>query len=100
MEVVGSIPSVTRLSISDLLLLQIYIGKIPNEIYEDTLIPLFEEVGKIWDLRLMMDPLTGKNRGYAFITFCEKNFAAEAAKKVCQCVRDAKCSASLIMAAA
>uniref|UniRef100_F1KVY1 Heterogeneous nuclear ribonucleoprotein R n=2 Tax=Ascaris suum TaxID=6253 RepID=F1KVY1_ASCSU len=60
---------------------EIYIGKIPNEIYEDTLIPLFEQVGKIWDLRLMMDPLTGKNRGYAFITFCEKNFAAEAAKK-------------------
>ncbi|VDM49812.1 unnamed protein product [Toxocara canis] len=60
---------------------EIYIGKIPNEIYEDTLIPLFEEVGKIWDLRLMMDPLTGKNRGYAFITFCEKNCAAEAAKK-------------------
>ncbi|VDK74537.1 unnamed protein product [Anisakis simplex] len=62
--------------------LEIYIGKIPNEIYEDALIPLFEECGKMWDLRLMMDPLTGKNRGYAFVTYCDKNSAAEAAKKI------------------
>ncbi|VDD87620.1 unnamed protein product [Enterobius vermicularis] len=58
-----------------------YVGKIPKEIYEDTLIPLFEECGKIWDLRLMMDPMTGRNRGYAFVTFCDKAAAAEAAKK-------------------
>lgn len=60
---------------------EIYIGKIPKEIYEDTLIPLFEEIGKIWDLRIMMDPLACKNRGYAFLTYCEKAHAAEAAKK-------------------
>lgn len=61
---------------------QIYIGKIPKEIYEDTLITLFEDMGKIWDLRLMMDPLTGRNRGYAFLTYCDKASAYEAAKKV------------------
>jgi len=36
---------------------EIFVGKIPKEIYEDELIPLFEKVGKIWDLRLMMDSL-------------------------------------------
>lgn len=61
---------------------QIYIGKIPKEVYEDTLITLFEDMGKIWDLRLMMDPLTGRNRGYAFLTYCDKTSAYEAAKKV------------------
>ncbi|KHN88461.1 Heterogeneous nuclear ribonucleoprotein Q [Toxocara canis] len=60
---------------------EIYVGKIPKEVFEDTLIALFEEVGKIWDLRLMMDPLTGRNRGYAFVTFCDKAAAAEASKK-------------------
>lgn len=30
----------------------------------------------------MMDPVTLKNRGYAFLTFCEREAAAEAAKKV------------------
>ncbi|GMR53480.1 hypothetical protein PMAYCL1PPCAC_23675 [Pristionchus mayeri] len=60
---------------------EVYIGHIPHEMYEDKLIPLFEEIGKIWDLRLMMDPMTGQNRGYAFLTYCEKGCATEAAKK-------------------
>ena len=30
--------------------------------YEDELIPMFEKCGKIWDLRLMMDPMSGLNR--------------------------------------
>ena len=45
--------------------------------------PLFEKAGPIWDLRLMMDPLSGQNRGYAFITFCGKEAAQEAVKLVC-----------------
>ena len=60
---------------------EIYIGHIPHDLFEDSLIPLFETTGKIWDLRLMMDPMTGKNRGYAFLTYCEKSSASEAAKK-------------------
>lgn len=44
--------------------------------------PLFEKAGQIWDLRLMMDPLSGLNRGYAFITFCTKEAAQEAVKLV------------------
>ncbi|CAD6184809.1 unnamed protein product [Caenorhabditis auriculariae] len=59
---------------------EIYIGHIPNDVFEDVLIPIFEKSGKIWDLRLMMDPLTAKNRGYAFLTYCDKSAAAEAAK--------------------
>ena len=43
-------------------LLQVFCGKIPKDIYEDELIPHFEKCGKIWDLRLMMDPMTGLNR--------------------------------------
>lgn len=44
--------------------------------------PLFEKAGPIWDLRLMMEPLSGLNRGYAFITFCTKEAAQEAVKLV------------------
>lgn len=57
-------------------------GKIPRDLYEDELVPLFEKAGPIWDLRLMMDPLSGQNRGYAFITFCSKDAAQEAVKLV------------------
>ncbi|KAI6234476.1 hypothetical protein M3Y99_00799400 [Aphelenchoides fujianensis] len=60
---------------------EIYIGQIPRDVYEDQLIPLFETVGPIYDLRLMMDPTYGRSRGYAFLLYCEKEHASEAAKK-------------------
>ncbi|XP_067845276.1 heterogeneous nuclear ribonucleoprotein Q isoform X5 [Heptranchias perlo] len=59
---------------------EIFVGKIPRDLFEDELVPLFEKAGPIWDLRLMMDPLTGLNRGYAFVTFCSKEAAQEAVK--------------------
>ncbi|XP_014677421.1 PREDICTED: LOW QUALITY PROTEIN: heterogeneous nuclear ribonucleoprotein R-like [Priapulus caudatus] len=61
---------------------EVFCGKIPKDMFEDELVPVFEPCGKIWDLRLMMDPLTGQNRGYAFITFCDKEGAAEAVKRI------------------
>jgi heterogeneous nuclear ribonucleoprotein R len=60
---------------------EVFCGKIPKDIYEDELIPHFEKCGKIWDLRLMMDPMTGLNRGYAFITFTNREEALEAVKQ-------------------
>ncbi|XP_038818935.1 heterogeneous nuclear ribonucleoprotein Q-like isoform X3 [Salvelinus namaycush] len=56
---------------------EIFVGKIPRDLFEDELVPLFEKAGPIWDLRLMMDPLSGLNRGYAFVTFCTKEAASE-----------------------
>lgn len=50
--------------------------------YEDELIPLFEKCGTIWDLRLMMDPMSGQNRGYAFVTFTTKDAAQQAVREV------------------
>lgn len=51
------------------ILIQVYVGKIPKEVYEDELIPLFEECGTIWDLRLMMDPMTSQNKGYSIVIY-------------------------------
>lgn len=59
----------------------IYIGQIPKDVYEDQLIPLFEEIGKIYDLRIMMDPINGKSRGYGFLIYFDRECATEAAKK-------------------
>ncbi|KAE9556297.1 hypothetical protein FO519_000480 [Halicephalobus sp. NKZ332] len=60
---------------------ELYIGQIPRDVYEDQLIPIFEDVGQIWDLRLMMDPVNGKTRGYAFLIYVNRAHALEAAKK-------------------
>lgn len=61
---------------------EVFCGKIPKDMYEDELIPLFEKCGKIWDLRLMMDPMTGTNRGYAFVTFTSRDAACNAVREV------------------
>ncbi|TRY56562.1 hypothetical protein DNTS_008395 [Danionella cerebrum] len=57
---------------------EVFVGKIPRDMFEDELVPLFSQAGSIWDLRLMMDPLSGLNRGYAFVTYCKKEEAQEA----------------------
>ncbi|KAK9879000.1 hypothetical protein WA026_003815 [Henosepilachna vigintioctopunctata] len=61
---------------------EVFCGKIPKDMYEDELIPLFEQCGTIWDLRLMMDPMTGTNRGYAFVTFTSRDAAQVAVQKL------------------
>lgn len=61
---------------------EVFCGKIPKDLFEDELIPLFEKCGTIWDLRLMMDPMTGLNRGYCFVTYTTKDGAQEAVKQL------------------
>ncbi|XP_043948309.1 heterogeneous nuclear ribonucleoprotein Q isoform X11 [Drosophila biarmipes] len=61
---------------------EVFCGKIPKDMYEDELIPLFEDCGTIWDLRLMMDPMTGTNRGYAFVTFTNREAAVNAVRQL------------------
>ena len=61
--------------------LQVFCGKIPKDMYEDELIPLFEKWGKIWDLRLMMDPMSGLNR-YVYIR-PEKSYTTATGSKCC-----------------
>lgn len=59
---------------------EIFVGKIPRAIYEDELVPLFQQIGKIYKMRLMMD-FDGRNRGYCFITYTMKHMAKEAIAK-------------------
>lgn len=57
-------------------------GKIPRDCFEDELVPLLEECGRIYDFRLMVDPLTGQNRGYGFCTYSVREEAQDAMKKL------------------
>ena len=50
--------------------------------FEDELVPLLEKAGIIWDFRLMMDPLSGQNRGYGFASFTTPEEAQAAVTEV------------------
>ncbi|XP_047435145.1 RNA-binding protein 47 isoform X6 [Mugil cephalus] len=60
---------------------EIFVGKIPRDVYEDELVPVFESVGRIYEMRLMMD-FDGKNRGYAFVMYTEKHEAKKAVREL------------------
>ncbi|KAG8183058.1 hypothetical protein JTE90_018103 [Oedothorax gibbosus] len=56
---------------------EIFIGKLPRDVFEHELVPLCEQFGKIYELRLMMD-YNGCNRGYAFVTYTNNEDATKA----------------------
>ncbi|XP_028026365.1 probable RNA-binding protein 46 [Bombyx mandarina] len=60
---------------------EVFIGNLPREIFEDELVPIFATVGKIYEMRLMMD-FSGSNRGYAFVTYTSRSEAYRATREL------------------
>ncbi|KAM3859708.1 APOBEC1 complementation factor isoform 2-T2 [Diretmus argenteus] len=60
---------------------EMFVGKLPRDLFEDELVPLCEKFGKIYEVRMMMD-FNGNNRGYAFVTFTTKQEAKAAMKQL------------------
>ena len=52
--------------------MKLYVGNLSFETTENDLQDLFEQHGKVGEVALMMDRMTGKSRGFAFITMNEK----------------------------
>jgi Q family heterogeneous nuclear ribonucleoprotein R len=60
---------------------EVFVGKLPRDVYEDELVPVFEQVGIIYELRLMMD-FSGTNRGFGFVQFTNPYDADKAVKEL------------------
>jgi Q family heterogeneous nuclear ribonucleoprotein R len=60
---------------------EVFIGKMPRDLYEDELVPIFQKVGTIYELRLMMD-FSGSTRGFGFIQFSNPQEAEKAVKEL------------------
>ncbi|XP_030017784.1 putative RNA-binding protein 46 [Sphaeramia orbicularis] len=56
---------------------EVFVGKIPRDIYEDELVPLFGKAGEIYEFRLMLE-FSGENRGYAFVMYTNREAAQRA----------------------
>src|SRR5213083_1893621 len=48
--------------------MKLYVGNLSFETTENDLQDLFEQHGAVNEVRLMMDRMTGKSRGFAFVT--------------------------------
>ncbi|NWU20257.1 DND1 protein, partial [Dyaphorophyia castanea] len=56
---------------------EVFIARLPQDVYENTLIPLFESVGKLYEFRLMMT-FSGLNRGFAYAKYASLQGARNA----------------------
>ncbi|KAI8436253.1 hypothetical protein MSG28_004305 [Choristoneura fumiferana] len=56
---------------------EVFIGRIPHDCFEDTLVPLFRQAGELFEFRLMIN-FSGWNRGYAFAMYTNDAEASNA----------------------
>jgi len=59
--------------------MKLYVGNLSFETTENDLQDLFEQHGQVGEVTLMTDRMTGRSRGFAFVTMNDKA-QAEAAK--------------------
>ncbi|XP_011691582.1 PREDICTED: RNA-binding protein 47-like [Wasmannia auropunctata] len=60
---------------------EVFLGRLPRDCYEDELMPLLEQVGRLLELRLMLD-FSGSTRGYAFALYEDPRIAREACERL------------------
>src|SRR2546423_5567392 len=58
--------------------MKLYVGNLAFETTENDLQDLFEQHGAVSEVRLMMDRMTGKSRGFAFVTMNDDEQAKSA----------------------
>ncbi|XP_071614947.1 dead end protein homolog 1 isoform X3 [Heliangelus exortis] len=56
---------------------EVFIGKLPQDLYENVLIPLFQRVGRLYEFRLMLT-FSGLNRGFAYARYSDQRGARRA----------------------
>ena len=56
---------------------EVFLGRLPRDCYEDELEPYLSKIGKLFELRLMLD-FSGSTRGYAFALFENSKVARQA----------------------
>ncbi|KAK6631887.1 RNA-binding protein 39 [Polyplax serrata] len=62
--------------------MRLYVGSLHFNITEDMLRGIFEPFGKIDSIQLIMDPETGRSKGYGFITFHSADDAKKALEQL------------------
>ncbi|XP_031094097.1 heterogeneous nuclear ribonucleoprotein Q-like isoform X4 [Ipomoea triloba] len=76
---------------------QIFIGGLDKDTKEEDIRPIFEDVGEVMELRLLINRETGKNKGFAFLRFASAADAKKAVSKYSQVeICGKQCGVSLV----
>lgn len=62
--------------------MKLYVGNLPFQTTENDLQDLFEQHGKVNEVALMMDRMTGRSRGFAFVTMADAESGSTAMSKL------------------
>jgi RNA recognition motif-containing protein len=61
---------------------QIYAGNLAYKMTEDSLKELFEKYGEVTSVKIIMDRLTGRSKGFGFVEMADEEEAEEAIQKL------------------
>ena len=61
---------------------EISVSRVPNDWYEDKLVPLLSKFGRIYELRILIDNVTGFTRNFCFVRYCDQEENDDAMEKI------------------
>lgn len=64
---------------------EVFLGRLPRNCFEDEIVPTLQKVGKLLELRLMLD-FSGTNRGFGFALFED----SKTARRACQLLNNSE----------
>ena len=62
--------------------LEVFVGGLDKDTTDEDLKSVFEKCGEVVEVRMMRNPQTGKNKGYAFIRYSSTAMAKRAAEEL------------------
>src|ERR1700722_8367202 len=62
--------------------MKLFIGNLSWNVTEEALRELFEKIGEVLSLRIIVDQETGRSRGFGFVEFKDRDKALEAIRQL------------------